>query len=497
MVRIGFIYPGHESLGIEYLSANLKINGFQTKLFLDPVLFCETHFLQNKALASIFSFHKIILKKIVEFKPDLFCFSVTTDNYVWACEWARKIKQNFEVPIIFGGVHATSVPERIIKEPFVDYVCVGEGDFAVIELAESIRSKKPNFSIPNIWSKNNGTIYSNDVRPPIADLNTLPFPDKGLYYETAPVFRYGYLISSSRGCPFSCTYCCNNIYNSLYERYGGFIRKRNADNVIEELVIARAKYNPKFIHFVDEVFNYDYEWLKGFLEKYIKEVKLPFSCYCYPNFTDKALIELLKKAGCFKVQIGLQTVDETKRAKVFKRGSDAEKIAKTIDYFRDAGVYITSDTIFGFPEESEKELISVCEFYNEHTPNHCENFWLRYYPKTQITQWALANKYITSEINEKIEKGEYSTGLVRQPGHSKINPYASKLMLFLRLYPFLGKKIRTFILKGKFYRLLPEISQIFSLIILRIFNRPRYDLNTLRTAKKYLYFCRVKIFGGG
>lgn len=496
-MRIGFIYPGHENLGIEYLSANLKKNGFQTRLFLDPVLFCETHFLQNKALSSIFSFRKIILKKIKEFKPDLFCFSTTTDNYLWACDWAKKIKQNLEIPVIFGGVHATSVPERIIQEPFIDYVCVGEGDFAVVELAESIKNKYSKLSIPNIWSKNNGSIYSNDVRPPIADLNNLPFPDKDLYYETAPVFNYGYLISSSRGCPFSCAYCCNNIYNSLYEKYGGFLRKRSVDNVIEELVISRSKYNPKFIHFVDEVFNYDLEWLRIFLNKYGKEVGLPFSCYCYPNFTDKALIGLLKKAGCFKVQIGLQTADETKRAKVYKRGSDTDKIAKTIDYFKVAGIYITSDTIFGFPQETEKELISVCEFYNEHTPDHCENFWLRYYPKTQITQWALSNKYITDEIKEKIEKGEYATGLIRQPIHSQINPYSSKLMLFLKLYPFLHKKIRSFILRHKFYRLLPGVSQIFSLIILRIFNRPKYDLNTSRTAKKYLYFCRLKLFGGG
>ncbi len=494
-MKVGFIYPGHENLGIEYLSACLKKQGFSTRLFFEPMLFSEAHFFRNKVLSSIFSFREFIFNQIIEFNPDLFCFSVTTDNYLWACDWAKRIRQALRIPIIFGGIHATSVPERLIKEPFIDYVCVGEGDIAIVELAQAINEKRPQTEIANIWSKYNGFIYSSQPRPPIADLDKLPFPDKELYYAAAPVFQNGYLISSSRGCPFSCAYCCNDIYNALYAKHGGFVRKRNTDNVIEELCIARTKYDPRFIHFVDEVFNYDQEWLTDFLKKYKKEIGLPFSCYCYPNFTDKGLVRALKESGCFKAQIGLQTIDDQKRQKVFKRGSSIQQIAQTIDYFREVGIYITCDTIFGFPQESEEELASVCEFYNEHTPDYCENFWLRFYPRTRITQWALAHKVISKETNEKIEKGEFCSGLFKKPSHSSVNPRASKFMFFLRLYPFLTKKIRTFILKHRFYLYLPRISEVFLLVFFHIFNRPRYDINTLRTIKKYLYFCRVKISG--
>ncbi len=215
MFKVAFICPGYESLGIEYLSANLKMNGLESKLFLDPILFSESGFLNNNFLGSIFSFKKRILKTIIDYQPNLICFSVITDNYKWACDWAREIKKYISTSIIFGGIHPTSVPERVILEPFVDYVCIGEGDIAIVELAQACRDRKNTASIQNIWAKQEGLIFKNEVRPLIYDLDTLPFPDKEFYYSQAPIFNDGYLASTSRGCPFKCAYCCNNVYHSI------------------------------------------------------------------------------------------------------------------------------------------------------------------------------------------------------------------------------------------------------------------------------------------
>ncbi|MBU1997921.1 MAG: cobalamin B12-binding domain-containing protein, partial [Candidatus Omnitrophica bacterium] len=92
MFRVAFVYPGYENLGIEYLSATLKKRGIQTKLFFDPVLFSESGFLSNRFLGKLFSFQKYLLREIINYKPDLVCFSVVTDNYPWAIRWAREIK---------------------------------------------------------------------------------------------------------------------------------------------------------------------------------------------------------------------------------------------------------------------------------------------------------------------------------------------------------------------------------------------------------------------
>ncbi len=494
MFKIAFIHPGYENLGIEYLSAALKINGFETKLFFDPILFSESGFINNKFLSRLFSNKENILNSIKDYQPDLLCFSVITDNYKWACEWAREAKNYVPVPVVFGGIHPTSVPERVVQESFVDYICIGEGDVAIVELSKALRDNKPANSVRNIWVNKEGLIFKNEIRPPVSNLDTLPFADKDIYYSEAPIFYDGYLISTSRGCPFKCAYCCNNVYHALYKDTGMVVRRRSADNVIRELEEAQNKYNPRFIHFVDDVFNYNRDWLFDFLGKYKANIKLPFSCYIYPDLVDLPMVKSMKEAGCFKIQMGLQVFDENKRATILKRNSKQGNISRAIDYFKEAGVFVTCDNILGFPDEKEEELLSLAHFYNKHTPNHSENFWLRYYPGTEITKWALNNNYISAEINEEIEKGRYNSGLIRRPKHTSFSKtFTGKFLFLLSIFPFLNNKLRLFILKYKLYRFFPGVSGIPLLIFLKIFNRPKYDFNTMRTIKRYAYFCLKRI----
>ena len=408
MFKVGFIYPGYENLGIEYLSASLKSKAFQTKLFLDPIIFDESGFIKNRILASAFSFQKYLLKQIIDYKPDLLCFSVITDNFLWASEWVRTIKRHLSIPIVFGGIHPTSVPEKVIVEPFVDYVCIGEGDVAIVELAQAICDSRPVNAVLNIWSKNQGRVHKNQIRPLINDLNIIPFPDKELYYAESPIFKEGYLVATSRGCPFKCAYCCNNTYHALYKNAGRRVRRRSIDNILEEVTLAKEKYHFKFIHFVDDVFNFDPSWLSIFLQKYKKDVNLPFSCYLYPDFVGDSMAKQLKQAGCFKIQMGIQIINEEKRKNLLKRISSGSNIACAIKALKKENIYTVCDSIFGFPDETEEDLLSLALFLNEHIPDHCENFWLRYYPKTEITQWAFQNGYIDAIKIEKIEKGEFN-----------------------------------------------------------------------------------------
>jgi len=463
LYKIGFVYPGYENLGVECLSASLKKAGFKTRLFLDPILFSESGFINNGLLSGMFSFREHLLREMLEYAPDLVCFSVITDNYLWATAWAREIKRRLNVPVVFGGIHPTSVPERVIEESCVDYLCIGE------------------------------VTVQNNIRPLISDLDALPFPDKDIYYLSYPIFRDGYLISTSRGCPFSCSYCCNNVYHSLYKEAGKVVRRRSIDSVIEELVLAKDKYKSTFVHFVDDVFNSDANWLSIFLNRYGKEIRLPFSCYIYPDLANDSTVKRLKGAGCFKVQMGLQVFDDRKRKTALKRNSRLDNLAEAINSFKKSDIYVTCDSIFGFPDATEEEYLSLSRFYNEHLPDHCENFWLRYYPKTDVTTWALDNGYIDSEKKEKIEKGEFDFGLFRKSEHGDTKTYTRKFIILLILYHFLPKGVRVFILKKRLYRLLPPVGPLVLLIIARIFNHPKYDFNTIRTIRRYLYFSVSKL----
>ena len=129
-MKVTFLHNGYESLGIEALSAALKKSGLETSLVIDPCLFEESGFWRLKGPARFFNLRKETMELLKAEKPDLLCFSVFTDNYRWALGWAEAAKKELGVPVAFGGIHPTSVPEKVIAKDCVDYVCVGEGDRA-------------------------------------------------------------------------------------------------------------------------------------------------------------------------------------------------------------------------------------------------------------------------------------------------------------------------------------------------------------------------------
>src|SRR3989338_11210607 len=209
-MKIAFVNDSCERLGVEYISAVLKAGGHQTKLFVDPQLFDDEN-ISIKPLARLFDYKKRLIRELKAYNPGIIGISVVTDFYQWACTIARMIKEELpDTPIIFGGIHPTSVTERVIKNDFVDMVCVGEGEYPMLELANSIEKGKIDHSIPNLWFKKDGQVIQNPIRPLIEDLDSLPMPDKDLYYSASPHFSQCYYIMASRGCAYSCSYCCHS-----------------------------------------------------------------------------------------------------------------------------------------------------------------------------------------------------------------------------------------------------------------------------------------------
>ncbi|MDD5746796.1 MAG: cobalamin-dependent protein, partial [Candidatus Omnitrophica bacterium] len=165
-MKIAFVSSAIESLGIEYVSAVLKQAGHQVKLFIDPQLFDDVTF-SFKKLNQMFSFKEDVIADLKAYRPDLVGFSVITTDYPWAGAMAQRIKAELNVPIIMGGIHPTVIPERVITNPWVDMICVGEGEYPMLELVRSMERGSPDYAIQNIWFKKDGAIIRNPLRPPI------------------------------------------------------------------------------------------------------------------------------------------------------------------------------------------------------------------------------------------------------------------------------------------------------------------------------------------
>ena len=128
-MKIAFVYPAFENLGIEYISAMLKKYGHETFLLFDPQLFNDL-FLKMKFISKIFDYQDEIVKSIEKRRPQPVAFSVVSDNFNCACSYAEKIKRKFpNIIIAFGGPHITAVPENVLSNWFVDFVISGEGEY--------------------------------------------------------------------------------------------------------------------------------------------------------------------------------------------------------------------------------------------------------------------------------------------------------------------------------------------------------------------------------
>ncbi|MBU4149931.1 MAG: cobalamin-dependent protein, partial [Candidatus Omnitrophica bacterium] len=226
-------YSGDEYIGLMRISSILRNKGYQVEAV-------EAEY--NK-----------VKERLKDGLPTVLAYSAPTIFVSHYLKLNKRIKERFNVFSVFGGPHPTAVPE-MIKEDGVDGVCIGEGEFAMLELVDNLCSGRPVNDIKNWWIKENGKVFKNPLRPLIKDLDSLPFPDRELFKNHALFDRERIYILTGRGCPYACSFCFNPYYNKIYEGQMTSIRKRSVENVIEEIRRFKKDFPLKFVRFYDDIF---------------------------------------------------------------------------------------------------------------------------------------------------------------------------------------------------------------------------------------------------
>ena len=281
-------------------------------------------------------------------------------------------KKQLKTPIVWGGIHATISPKSCIK--YVDIVCVGEGEEAVIELAEAIEKKKPIKKIKNLWIKDGEKIIKNPVRPAIENLDKLPFADYDIqnHYilenHNLRKFREQDLIGqifflTGRGCPYGCTYCSNNLLNELYKgKTKKVVRWHSVDYIINCILGLKKRF--KTLHYFDirdDTFSLrPLEQIKEFCEKYKKKVNMRFKCLGDPKTISEEKIKLLVDAGCTDIIIGIQGSERVNQDIYLRRQTDENILnaAKIINKYKDK-LTVMYDVITCNPYEKPDDVINL------------------------------------------------------------------------------------------------------------------------------------------
>ncbi len=407
IMRIVFVAIGCEQLGISLLSALAKQKGHDVSLAFSLALFDDLMHVSIPALGRFFSDRKIIFATIKKNQPDVIVFSPASGSYRWMLEVAAEAKKICpHSRVIFGGPHVSAVPELVISQPAVDYVCIGEGDIAFLKMLEALEKEDFFSPIENTWYKNSrGQIIKGPQVGFIQDLDSLPMFDKPLW-EDYFNFSDHYMTMATRGCPFRCTFCFNNYYANLPQgEKGQYMRYRSVDHFMHELRWAMKRYRVKRFDFFDDIFTYDKKWLKNFLDQYKRDIKRPFEIFSHLVHLDEATMKMLGEAGCFSVELGIQTLDDAYKKRVLKRFDSHEKLIQVIRWSKQCGVRVRADHMLGLPTEPIEAQEAARQFYVENTPYRIHTYWVKFFPGTELQKQALDMGVLTKKDIEKLNSG--------------------------------------------------------------------------------------------
>jgi anaerobic magnesium-protoporphyrin IX monomethyl ester cyclase len=354
-------------LGIAMLMAYLDREGFETEV-IDMQLGYKV---------------EDVVKKAKDFNPDLIGITMFSFDFVRTYEVIREIKEKTNLPIVLGGAHISTVKGESLEKSGADFGVTRDGEIPLLQLChgwplEEIHSL--------IWRNKKNEIIENQIRKLNWKLDELPFPA----YEKFELPKYIHYvdkrlpIESSRGCPYSCTFC--DVKVSM----GQAFRPRGPDHIMAEI---KHWYDKgfRFFEFVDDVFTMDIKRAKEICNRIIDSgMKFDWNCAngIRADRVDEELLTLMKKAGCVFVSYGLET-GNPEILKVIKKATTLKKIEETSALTKKIGLKHAVNFIIGHPEETYEKAMDSIKFAKKISKT-CDYTMVSNmipYPGTDVYKW--------------------------------------------------------------------------------------------------------------
>ncbi len=330
-----------------------------------------------------------IKKELKNFGPDIVGITSTTPSIYEAykvADIAKKVNENCIV--VIGGPHVTFLPEEVLMEcKSIDIVVLGEGEETFRELVNAVERGLPLEDVKGITFRKHEKIVVTKPRPPIKDLDEIPFPS----LDILPVEKYElqgvkYMpIMSSRGCPFRCYFCASSRI------FGGCWRCRSPKNVVEEIELIHDKFGIRNIEFVDDTFTLSERRVEEICKEILKErLDISWGASSRVDSINRELAEKMRKAGCWIVYLGIESASQEILNKTGKRIT-VDQVIKAVKTLKEAGIKVLGSFILGFPEETVKTAEQTIALAKKLDLDYAQFSILTPYPGTSLYEYAKKN----------------------------------------------------------------------------------------------------------
>ena len=402
------------SIGI--LAACLRQNGFVVDLF-DTTFYRTAERTQDEIRVETLQVRKFDVSemgvrfkpgdyiddfrnKVAAFQPDLIGVTAVQDTWPQARQLIESVADH-PAPVIVGGVFASMAPEVPIHHPNVDFICLGEGEHAIVELAGKLAQGEDCSRIANLWVRRGGEIRKNPMRPPI-DLDDVPIADFDLF-ERERFFRpmQGKVtrmvpVETHRGCPYTCRFCEAPSLVALYKDGTGqqYFRLKSWDRVEAEIRTLIQKYDARFIYFTAETFlAMSEQEFDGFIEMY-ERIALPFWMQTRIETINEHRLQELERVGCSRISIGLEHGNEEFRRKIVGKGFSNQRIIDVFRLIDRHSIPISINNIVGFPGETRELIFDTIELNRQLATDSVNAYVFTPYRGTAMYDDAVAKGYV-------------------------------------------------------------------------------------------------------
>jgi radical SAM superfamily enzyme YgiQ (UPF0313 family) len=292
-----------------------------------------------------------VLRELVEGlpRPYLFGLSCLTAHVVRGYQLAAMIKAQFPGAIVVaGGLHPTAVPEEALATGHIDYVVRGEGEEVLLRLHDAIRNGGDPTMLRGVSFRRDDQVVNNPEAPLIPELDDIPLFPYELFEH--PKYDMGF-ITSSRGCPYKCTYCSQRMLTGTTYRY------KSAERIVEELSILVNQYGQTQIVFYDDNFCFKAKRVIDVCEAIMRaglHEKCAFSVQTRADNFPPDLVPILAKAGFRHAGFGMETgVDRL--ARLIGKGETVEQHMAAVALAKKHGFDVSLFMIYGLPTETLAE----------------------------------------------------------------------------------------------------------------------------------------------